>query len=141
MPSKGEALYEIIGGSEPYTMRAENDGVACAVVLMLGGGRLGFKHLRRNGVTMPVFEIPESLHQWCKRSFGLWPWELEKRIAEGFVGELKSALDSVKLGLPGERNIPRPKRRHDLEAMAASYSEQVVQHIQKSLKRHGNTRH
>lgn len=142
MPSKGEALYEIIGGRAPYTMRAANDGVACVAVLMLGAGRLGYKHLRRStGVNMPVFEIPESLHHWCKDTFGVYPRELDKKIAQGFVGELKETLDSVKLGLPGERNIPRPTKRYDLERKAAEYSLRVVESIQKSLKRHNNTRH
>lgn len=141
MPSQKEALYEIIGAKAPYTMLAANDGVACVAVLMLGQGRLGFKHLRRHGRNMPVFEIPESLHAWIKDAFGMSPNELEKRIAKGFVGELKEALDSIKLGLPGERNIPRPSKRYDLEPIAAIYSEKVVESIQKSLKRHNNTRH
>lgn len=141
MPSKGEALYEITGGKAPYTMRAVNDGVACVAVIMLGYGTLGFRHLRKRGVTMPVFSIPESFKLWVRDTFGMSVPELELKIAQGFVGELKETLDSVTLGLPGERNMPRPRERWDLEAIAQSRGKEVINAVQKSLKRHGNTRH
>ncbi|HSH27955.1 MAG TPA: hypothetical protein VK972_09370 [Wenzhouxiangella sp.] len=120
-------------------MRAANEGVACVVVLSIGYGRLGFRHLRKNGRNMPVFAIPESLHHWIKDAFGMSANELEKRIAKGFLGEFKEALDSVKLGLPGDRNVPRPKQRFDLEHTAKQRSEQVVQAIMKSRRKYNNT--
>jgi len=134
-------LYEITGGRQPYYMRATNDAVAFVAVLLVGGGTCGFRHLRRKGITMPIWEIPESMDLWVKDVFGMSRSQLEKRVASHHVEELHSALESIRLGLPGDTNVPRPKERWDLEAIAKKRAEAVKGAVYKSLKRHKTTRH
>jgi len=134
-------LYEITGYRLPYSMVAQNNAVAVVAALMLGGGSIGLKNRNGSRFEMPVFTIPEYVPVWIKNTFGMDFNTLSKKVAAGYVGELESALKSIQLGMPGERNIPRPLPKYDLEAKAEKAADDIIKAIQKSLNRHNNTKH
>jgi hypothetical protein len=111
-----QALYELVNPSDPYTLRAADDVVACAAALYLGEGAYGLDRAGEGGERLlPVLLLSDPL-QWFLGRFNVTFQEvLEQRGLE-----IAACLDTLEVGEAADRAA--------LEAELAAITSDVRRH-------------
>lgn len=127
-------LYKITEARAPYWMKAPNLAVAAVAVLMIGNGRFGVKELGGQQ-EMPVFKIDGMVDIWSENTFGHKIDEVVAKVSAQWTIELRHALESIKLGEPGDSNFTRPGDGWDLEEdaqrLCGKIDRALVENLQK----------
>lgn len=93
-------IYEIVNPSDPYTLVAENRGVAAVVYLLLGNGKYGLKPENKDGGDFPLFLFATvaDIEKWFKGRFGA-------TIEEFMDAHMKEVADCFATVLIGDRTM------------------------------------
>jgi hypothetical protein len=101
-------IYNIINPSDPYTMEADDEVVACAAGLILGEGRYALRRADDEQQVLPIF-IGGGGIDWFVEKAGCSFADFLN--AKG--GEIGKALKSVRIGSPEARIHVQSVEDHD----------------------------